>query len=172
MESDAEDEDEDTTLYFRTYVEYGKEKLESYLDMMMEETPWYYTASVLHPNIKIGWFKYKWQGYLKKRVSTVEKGVKAVMKEHAAKMAAEKGESEEVIERPAAKLRKVSSRLRPEPDTVVVDSDSDEDVFRAALRTHKPKPTIMDTQARLKNELERYETLRQMSRSKIHYLGG
>ena len=56
----------------------------------MSETPWYHTASVLHPNVKIVWLEFKWAGYPPMSISTIEKGVRAVMKDYALKMAVDK----------------------------------------------------------------------------------
>ncbi|KAK5275827.1 hypothetical protein LTR16_012083, partial [Cryomyces antarcticus] len=41
----------------------GKQKLDQYWDKMTTETPFYFTATVLHPSLKQAYFQDKWRKY-------------------------------------------------------------------------------------------------------------
>lgn len=49
--------------HFEMSVKFGKAKLDQYFGMLMDETPFYYAAPVLHPSYKMAWFKDKWRRY-------------------------------------------------------------------------------------------------------------
>ena len=90
----------------------------------------------------------------------MESGVKKVTKEYAVKMAAERGETYEVDEEPQIKRRKSSQHNQDPTPTIVEDSDSDGDTFRATLKAHKLSAKLDGSQLTEKSidaELERYK---------------
>jgi hypothetical protein len=57
--------DNDDESYFKSAVNYGLEKLNTYWEkLVMEPTPSFYTiATALHPRLRLNWFKSHWRDY-------------------------------------------------------------------------------------------------------------
>lgn len=114
--------------YFKEFLLLGKEQLENYWAMMADNTPYYYAAMVLHPNLQLAWFKKHWKKWLD-WIQDVVNG----MKEFYEFMAGlERDAVEEVVGVPRLQPRKVAEavRLTWEKDRALrIIADSEADAF-------------------------------------------
>lgn len=49
--------------YYKSGVIMGKQKLDKYWDRMTTESPFYFAATILHPSLKLAYFKDKWRKF-------------------------------------------------------------------------------------------------------------
>ena len=55
------DEVESEPSYFKESLLLVKDQFDKYWTMMTDDTPYYYAAVVLHPNLQLAWFKKHWK---------------------------------------------------------------------------------------------------------------
>ena len=104
-----EDSDNGETPYFQGSLLLGKEKLEVYCLKMTEDTPYYYAAVNLHPNMKLGWFKQHWAKYERRWITMKENGMVKLVKGFTAELELE--EEEDSKEEPRIQPRKAPAAV-------------------------------------------------------------
>ena len=131
-------ENEEESVY-REGVIMGGQKLNEYWDLMIDETPVYAAAVILHPELKLAYFKDKWRNYPEwhKKVDTK---MNDFFKEYVKIAEDEVEQEDDVITRP----RKLPQRLKAS------DQDS-EDEFQMSLIVDEEYSS--DPRARKKTKL-------------------
>lgn len=146
------DEPEDS--HFRSAVLCGKQKIDEYWDRMSVETPFYFAATILHPNLKLAWFKDHWRKY-PLWIKRAETGMKSLFQEYVAN---EQSEEEEPAQNRYRKLPAAVIRSHEKARQLgLIDSDdSDENLHQSHLRVDEEYSTHRTKRRRIESELQKY----------------
>jgi len=117
----------------------GKEMMDKYFYKLINETPYYYAAVVLHPALQLAWIQDRWRKY-PTWVDTVKKGMKKFAKEYIESIANE-AEAREATPSSPERVHKIPDALqrRREADRALglIDSDDEGGVFTAVLNVDR-----------------------------------
>jgi hypothetical protein len=131
--------------YFKSGVEMAIQKVNKYFDIMREDSPYYFAAVILHPELKKAYFQDKWRswpGWIRSAVNSMDK----LFNEY---VEAETDDDDDIQEdEPVTRRRKVPRR----------HNDSSDDEFEASLVVDEVYATSLKSRKRIKitSELERY----------------
>ena len=143
--------------HFKSAVLCGKQKIDEYWDRMSLETPYYFAATILHPKLKLAWFKDHWRKY-PLWIKRAENGMKALFQEY---VADEQLDQEEDCVQTRSHRRKLPTevvRAREKARQLgIVDSDDEDDgIHNAHLRVNEEYSTHRTKRRRVESELQRY----------------
>lgn len=108
--SGSEDEGNTESSCFKDSLLLGKERLEIYWLKITKDMPYYYAAVILHPNMKLGWFKQHWAKYERRWITMVETGMTELVKSFTEEL---EGKDEVEVELPRLQPGVAPEAVRP-----------------------------------------------------------
>ena len=143
--------------HFKSAVLCGKQKINEYWDRMSLETPYYFAATILHPKLKLAWFKDHWRKY-PLWIKRAENGMKALFQEYVADEQLDQ-EDEDLQTRSFRRklpIEVVRSREKARQLGIIDSDDEDEDIYEAHLHVDEEYSTHRTKRRRVETELQRY----------------